>query len=117
VDAFSRYLPWVSAHRLPEVLTTYPECRDHPLRKPEHALLVELATGLDHTPMHLGTHLGGFIITREPIDTWTPLQWAAKGVVVSQYDKDDIESLGLVKMDILGCATHSATQRHRAHGA
>lgn len=108
VDSFSRYLPWVSSHRLPEVLATYPECRDHPLLAPEHALLVELATELDHTPMHLGTHLGGFIITREPIDSWMPLQWAAKGVVVSQYDKDDIEALGLVKMDILGLRTHSA---------
>lgn len=108
INAFSRYLPWVSSHRLPEVLATYPECRDHPLLQPENALVVELATELDHTPMHLGTHLGGFIITREPIDTWMPLQWAAKGVVVSQYDKDDIEALGLVKMDILGLRTHSA---------
>ena len=58
--------------------------------------------------MHLGTHLGGFIITRDPIASWTPLQWAAKGMVVSQYDKDDIEALGLVKMDILGLRTHSA---------
>jgi len=108
VDAFSRYLPWVSARRLPEVLATYPECRDHLLVRPEHRLIVELATELDGTPMHLGTHLGGFIITREPIDIWMPLQWAAKGVVVSQYDKDDIEALGLVKMDILGLRTHSA---------
>ena len=108
VNALSRYLPWVSAHRLPEVLETYPECRDHPLLEPKNAMLVELACELDHTPMHLGTHLGGFIITREPIDTWTPLQWAAKGVVVSQYDKDDVEALGLVKMDILGLRTHSA---------
>ncbi len=58
--------------------------------------------------MHLGTHLGGFIITRDPIASWTPLQWAAKGTVVSQYDKDDIEALGLVKMDILGLRMHSA---------
>jgi error-prone DNA polymerase len=58
--------------------------------------------------MHLGTHLGGFLITKEPVDTWSPLQWAAKGTVVSQYDKDDIESLGLVKMDILGLRMHSA---------
>lgn len=108
VNALSRYLPWVSAHRLPEVLETYPECRGHPLSSPGNALVLELATELDRTPMHLGTHLGGFVITREPIDTWTPLQWAAKGVVVSQYDKDDIEALGLVKMDILGLRTHSA---------
>jgi error-prone DNA polymerase len=58
--------------------------------------------------MHLGTHLGGFLITAEPVDTWTPLQWAAKGTVVSQYDKDDVEALGLVKMDVLGLRMHSA---------
>ncbi|MDA3936322.1 MAG: DNA polymerase III subunit alpha [Actinomycetota bacterium] len=108
VNAFSRHLPWVGARKLPEVLESYPECRGHPLRAPEHALVVELAQELDSCPMHLGTHLGGFIITREPINTWMPLQWAAKGVVVSQYDKDDIEALGLVKMDILGLRTHSA---------
>lgn len=108
VNALSRHLPWVSAHRIREVLETYPECRDHPLRDPRHALLLELAEELDGCPMHLGTHLGGFIITREPIASWTPLQWAAKGVVVSQYDKDDVEALGLVKMDILGLRIHSA---------
>ena len=108
VNALSRHLPWVSARKIRAVLAEYPECRDHPLRDSRHALLLELAEQLDKCPMHLGTHLGGFIITREPIDTWTPLQWAAKGVVVSQYDKDDIEALGLVKMDILGLRIHSA---------
>jgi len=109
VNALSRHLPWVSAHRLREVLDTYPECVNHPLKDRErYGLLTELAQELSGCPMHLGTHLGGFIITREPIDTWMPLQWAAKGVVVSQYDKDDIEALGLVKMDILGLRMHSA---------
>jgi len=108
VNSLSRYLPWISASRLSEALETYPECRDHPLKEPHRAQIVELAEQLDACPMHLGTHLGGFIITRDPIDTWMPLQWAAKGVVVSQYDKDDIEALGLVKMDILGLRMHSA---------
>ncbi len=108
INAFSRHLPWVGAHRLREALATYPECANHPLRDPRHERIVEIAEQLDSCPMHLGTHLGGFIITREPIDTWTPLQWAAKGVVVSQYDKDDVEALGLVKMDILGLRMHSA---------
>jgi len=108
VNELSRYLPWVSARRLRQTLAEYPECEHHPLKEPGNELLIELAEELDHCPMHLGTHLGGFIITREPIDTWTPLQWAAKGVVVSQYDKDDVEALGLVKMDILGLRMHSA---------
>jgi error-prone DNA polymerase len=109
VNALSRHLPWTSASRIREVLATYPECAHHPLRdESRHRMLLDLVEQLDAAPMHLGTHLGGFIITREPIDSWTPLQWAAKGVVVSQYDKDDIEALGLVKMDILGLRMHSA---------
>ncbi len=109
VNRLSRHLPWVAARKIREVLATYPECTHHPLRDEQRwSMLLDLAEGLDHCPMHLGTHLGGFIITREPIASWTPLQWAAKGTVVSQYDKDDIEALGLVKMDILGLRMHSA---------
>ncbi len=108
VNEMSRHLPWTSARRIREVLATYPECRTHPLREPGHELLLDITEQLDGCAMHLGTHLGGFIITREPIETWMPLQWAAKGVVVSQYDKDDIEALGLVKMDILGLRMHTA---------
>jgi error-prone DNA polymerase len=108
VNGLSRHLPWVSARRIREVLETYPECRDHPLRDVRYGPILEIAEQLDHTPTHLGTHLGGFIITSDPVASWMPLQWSAKGVVVSQYDKDDIEALGLVKMDILGLRTHSA---------
>lgn len=108
VNSLSRYLPWVSARKIREVLETYPECRDHPLHEARYAPILEIAEQLDRTPTHLGTHLGGFIITRDPVASWMPLQWAAKGVVVSQYDKDDIEALGLVKMDILGLRMHSA---------
>ena len=109
VNRLSRDLPWVSARNIREVLATYPECVHHPLRDERtYGMLLDLAEQLDHCPMHLGTHLGGFIITREPIASWMPLQWAAKGTVVSQYDKDDIEALGLVKMDILGLRIHSA---------
>jgi error-prone DNA polymerase len=108
VNALSRHLPWVSARHVREVLATYPECRTHPLKQPGNEMLLDIAERLDGCSMHLGTHLGGFIITREPVETWAPLQWAAKGVVVAQYDKDDIEALGLVKMDILGLRMHSA---------
>lgn len=108
VDSFSRHLPWVGARKIREVLATYPECRNHPLRDERHSMLLDLAERLDSVPMHLGTHLGGFLITAEPVDSWSPLQWAAKGTVVSQYDKDDVEALGLVKIDILGLRMHSA---------
>ncbi len=68
----------------------------------------DVAERLSGFPAHLGTHLGGFILSRDPLTDRVPLQWAAKGVVVAQFDKDDVETLGLVKMDILALKMHSA---------
>ncbi|MBL8752082.1 MAG: DNA polymerase III subunit alpha [Planctomycetes bacterium] len=53
-------------------------------------------------PRHLGVHPGGVVITPEPIRTHAPLERAAKGVVVTQYDMHFVEGLGMVKIDLLG---------------
>ena len=85
-----------------------PELADHEFQLPHYDRFVALAERLAGYPMHLGTHLGGFILARERLTDRVPLQWAAKGVIVAQFDKDDVETLGLVKMDILGLKMHSA---------
>lgn len=75
---------------------------------------LKLCSALDGFPSHLSVHLGGLVIG--PADDanlpWgggltslTPLQWAAGGDIISQYDKDDIEKLGLIKMDIIPVPT------------
>ncbi len=53
-------------------------------------------------PHHLSIHPGGVVITQQPIEQYVPLQRAAKGVVITQFEKDAIEHIGLVKMDLLG---------------
>ena len=72
-------------------------------------MLLDLAERLDRlprAPRHPPRRVHHHARARSPTDV--PLQWAAKGVVVVQYDKDDVEALGLVKMDILGLRMHSA---------
>ena len=87
----------------------WPELADSPLQdESRYGPLLDLVERLDGYPLHLGTHLGGFVIADRPITYYAPLQWAAKGVVVIQFNKDDVADLGLVKMDILGLRTHSA---------
>ncbi|MGD0998916.1 MAG: DNA polymerase III subunit alpha, partial [Thermoleophilia bacterium] len=108
VNALSRKVPWGSAARLSEMLAERPELANHEFRSPHYKRLVNLAERLSGFPYILGTHLGGFILSRDPITDRVPLQWAAKGVIVAQFDKDDVETLGLVKMDILGLRMHSA---------
>ncbi len=87
----------------------WPELAESPLQdESRYGPLLDLVERLDGYPIHLGTHLGGFVIADKPITYYAPLQWAAKEVVVIQLNKDDVADLGLVKMDILGLRTHSA---------
>jgi DNA-directed DNA polymerase III PolC len=53
-------------------------------------------------PHHLSIHPGGIVITPRPTEEYAPLQMAPKGVVVTQFEKDAVEHVGLVKIDLLG---------------
>ena len=53
-------------------------------------------------PRHLGVHCGGIVITPSPVRDIVPLERANKGVVITQYDKDAAEAVGLIKIDLLG---------------
>jgi DNA polymerase III alpha subunit len=64
-------------------------------------------------PMHLALHPGGIVITPQPIDVTVPVQWAAKGVLMTQFDKDAIEHVGLVKIDLLGNRALSTVDQAR----
>ena len=63
----------------------------------------ELAGELEGFPRHLSIHVGGFVITREPLSQIVPLETAAmKGRTVVQWDKDDLNAVGVLKVDLLG---------------
>jgi error-prone DNA polymerase len=71
--------------------------------------LLALCAEIDGFPRHLGIHVGGMLVTRTPITELVPIERATMpGRVVSQYDKEDIEALGLVKIDLLSLRTLGA---------
>jgi DNA-directed DNA polymerase III PolC len=72
--------------------------QDDPLHR--QALLD--AAALVGQPGHLGVHPGAVVITPGPLADLTPLQWTAKGFLISQYAHDAVEAIGLVKIDLLG---------------
>lgn len=53
-------------------------------------------------PHHLSIHPGGLVITPGPLTDVVPLQWAPKGFLITQFDHQDLEALGLPKLDLLG---------------
>ncbi|MET0403720.1 MAG: error-prone DNA polymerase [Cystobacter sp.] len=62
-----------------------------------------VAQQIEGTPRHLSIHVGGFVITREPLVEMIPVENAAmKGRTVVQWEKDDLEAVGVLKVDLLG---------------
>jgi error-prone DNA polymerase len=73
-----------------------PEARDH-----RH--LLALANEIQDFPRHLSIHPGGFLLGHEPVHDLVPIENASmEGRTVIQWDKEDIENLGLFKVDLLG---------------
>lgn len=65
--------------------------------------VAQMADQLLQLPRHLGLHSGGMVLTRQPLTSVCPVQWAAmKDRSVLQWDKDDCADAGLVKFDLLG---------------
>ena len=79
---------------------------------PEIARAVALATELMGFPRHLSQHVGGFVLTKRRLDETVPIGNAAmKDRTFIEWDKDDIDSLGLMKVDILALGMLTAIQR------
>src|SRR3954468_571848 len=72
-------------------------------RDPRLALTLELTRRLIGTPRHLSTHPGGFVLTRDRLDALVPIAPAAMvDRYIIEWEKDDIEELGFMKVDVLG---------------
>jgi DNA polymerase III alpha subunit len=68
--------------------------------------LLQLCSEIDGFPRHLGIHVGGMLVTRTPLIELIPIERATMpDRVVTQYDKEDVEQLGLVKIDLLSLRT------------
>ncbi|MCW5664614.1 MAG: error-prone DNA polymerase [Piscinibacter sp.] len=73
---------------------------------------VELTRELIGFPRHLSQHPGGFVIARDQIEQLVPVENASmEGRSVVQWDKDDLDALGLIKVDILALGMLSALRR------
>ena len=99
-----------------------PEAHGFPFDDPRLQRVLTSAARLVDAPRHFGLHPGGVVVAPGPITDFVACQRAAKGVVVTQFDKDAVEAIGLVKMDLLGnraltvvddCVKALARARHR----
>ncbi|MCL2736906.1 MAG: DNA polymerase III subunit alpha [Propionibacteriaceae bacterium] len=111
VDRFAKSLWRLNAHDISRALTERPEL-DAVAREasvdPRLRVLVDLAERLDRLPRHVSMHPCGVIVSDENLLSTTPTQPSGLGLAMSQYDKDDVDDMGLLKLDILGVRMQSA---------
>lgn len=68
----------------------------------KNQLLYQVAQRLEGLPRHYSTHAAGIVLSDEPLINVVPLQDGGEGLLMTQFTKDTVESLGLLKMDFLG---------------
>ncbi len=106
-DKLAKLIPVVRGkpYKLNEMIdsnTPSSEFRDKYINDSKVKRWVDLAIRIEGTNKTYGVHAAGVVIASEPLDNLVPLQRNNDGQIITQYSMDDIESLGLLKMDFLG---------------
>ncbi len=109
VDRLAKGLAWWDGRRVrPERLREVGFDPDNPVIQRLIAL-VDILVGF---PRHLSQHVGGFVISRGPLSHLAPIENAAMAErTVIQWDKDDLDALGLLKVDVLALGMLTAIRR------
>jgi len=102
VNRLSRRIPHGEAINLTDSIQRAPECRSFPIKQEPFRTILRAAERLAGFPRHLGIHCGGIVIAPRPLTEYLPLERAAKGIIVTQFEMNAVEAMGLVKMDLLG---------------
>ncbi|MBW4612526.1 MAG: DNA polymerase III subunit alpha [Desmonostoc vinosum HA7617-LM4] len=94
------------SHETPE-----PEFREKYENEPRVRHWIDMAMRIEGTNKTFGVHAAGVVISDEPLDEIVPLQRNNDGSVITQYFMEDLESMGLLKMDFLGLRNLTLIQK------
>jgi error-prone DNA polymerase len=81
------------------------------LDDPRGQALLALMRGCDALPRMRSTHVGGFVLSSEPLGDYLPVEPTAMGRTIIQFDKDDLDAIGVPKFDFLGLGALSLVRR------
>ena len=113
VDLLAKSLAWWDKHDVLEARCATAGVDPHSPTVQQFLVLVQEMLGF---PRHLSQHVGGFVISRGPLAQLVPIENAAmEDRTVIQWDKDDLEALGLLKVDVLGLGMLTAIRKALDH--
>ena len=106
VDGLAKLVPFELKMTLTKALEQEPLLKERYDKEEDVKTLIDLALQLEGLTRNVGKHAGGVVIAPKALTEYTPIYCEQNGAgLVSQYDKDDVESVGLVKFDFLGLRT------------
>ncbi|MEI2764247.1 MAG: PHP domain-containing protein [Dermatophilaceae bacterium] len=108
IDAMAKAFPHISARHARNAIADLPELRVTGLGAARYDLMWDLVERLDGLPRHIAVHPCGVILSNTALLDRTPVEASWLGFPMSQFDKDDVETLGLLKLDVLGIRMQSA---------
>lgn len=105
-DTLAKLVPFEVGMTLEKALAQDDELRRRYRNEAEVTQLIDNGRRLEGLPRNAGKHAGGLVIAPEAIAEFSPLYWEpGMTQAVTQFDKDDLEAIGLVKFDFLGLRT------------
>lgn len=112
VDAFAKSFPHIRARDARNALADLPELRSSGFGRMAAAgrldAFLDLVERLDGLPRHVALHPCGVLLSDASLLDRTPVESSAAGFPMSHFDKDDVEEMGLLKLDVLGVRMQSA---------
>jgi DNA polymerase-3 subunit alpha len=106
VDSIAKLIPLSLGITLEQALKEEPQLKQRYDEEEDTRALLDLAMSLEGLKRNASKHAGGVVIAPSALTDFTPLYCeAGGGSIVTQFDKDDVETIGLVKFDFLGLRT------------
>jgi error-prone DNA polymerase len=107
IDMLAKSMPHVRARNIAATLESLPELRRMNTSTPLMAATIEMAQRLDGLPRHLAMHPCAIVLSDGGFLDRAPLMSSAGGYPMVAFDKDDVEAVGLLKLDVLGVRMQS----------
>ncbi len=114
IDTFAKAFPHIRAADVRSALQDLPELRSSGIGQlaasGELDVFLDLVESLDGLPRHIAVHPCGVLLSDATMLDRTPVEASWQGFPMSQFDKDEVEALGFLKLDVLGIRMQSALQ-------
>ena len=105
VDKIAKLISHTAGSTLEEIMKNTPALATLAREDERIGRLLQIAKAVEGFPRHASTHAAGVVITPKPLTEYVPLARASEGEATTQFPMEDLEAIGLLKMDFLGLRT------------